>query len=187
MSEFQALMPSPLAAQLGAFDATVSFAPSKDRFRFSLFDPWVRVPERTPTPAPRTQVLARSLRRQTGWSQRKLANVLRSTHPTVRALEEGRSSAQQNELYDQLVGVHEVVDRVFELAGRDSRETNRLLSATTEESTSALDLLTAGDFAAAYLAAVDAARPRRSSLMMQGIWKSTPGTATHSLEAADPH
>jgi transcriptional regulator with XRE-family HTH domain len=187
MSEFQALMVSGLGAQLGASDATVSFAPLTDRFRFPLFDPWVRVPERAPTPAPRTQVLARSLRRQTGWSQRKLASVLRSTHPTVRALEEGRSSAQQDELYDQIVGVHEVVDRVFEVADRDSRETNRLLSATTARATSAIDLLTAGDFAGAYLAALDAARPRRTTRMMQGFWRSTPGTATRSLEAADSH
>lgn len=187
MSEFQAVMLSPWGAQLGSSDATVTFTPSTDRFRVSLFDPWVRVPERAPTPAPRTQVLARSLRRQTGWSQRKLASVLRSTHPTVRALEEGRSSAQQDELYDRLIGVHEAVERVFELAGRDSRETNRLLTAATPEAATALDLLTAGDFPAAYLAALDTARPRRRSRMMQSIWKSSPGTATHSLEPTDSH
>lgn len=183
MSDLQALA----FPGLGLGDTTVCFAPSSKRFPFPLFDPWVKVPEPSPSAAPRTQVLARSLRRQTDWSQRKLAKVLDTTHPTVRALEEGRSSAQQDQLYDRLVGVHEVVDRIFVVADRDTRETNRLLSALNSTGRSAVELLTTGDFAAAYLAALDAARPRRNSGMMNGIWKSAPSTATHSLEAADSH
>lgn len=180
------LLGSGLGSQGWASDTTVNFIPARSRHRFPLFEALWRLPEQEPEPAPRTQVLTMTLRRQTGWSQRRLATVLRSTHPTVRALEEGRSSAPHHDLYNQLVGVHEVVDRVFVLAGRDAGEVDRLLSTTPPLGRSAVDLLAVGDFAGAFLAALDVLRPRRTTSTMRGRWASRPGTATHSLEADGP-
>lgn len=173
-----------LGAQLGASDSTVTFMPAPSR-RTSVFDAWLRIPRPVAVPAPRTQVLTRSLKEKTGWSNRALAAVLDATHPTVRALEAGQSSGHHNDLYARVRGVHDVAERIFLIAARDSGETNRLLTETTPDGRSAAELLAAGDYGAAYTAALDIHRPRRTTGLMQSIWPATPGTATTSLNSDD--
>ena len=121
----------------------------------------------------------------TGWSHRGLANVLEISHPTVSALEQGTSPARVGDLFDRLVEVHEVVRRVHVIANRDTSRTSHLLSTPSESGEIAKDLLAERRPAEAYLAALDAQRPRRAGPMMQSIWPARMGDATVDL-AEDP-
>ncbi|MGH8827625.1 MAG: helix-turn-helix domain-containing protein, partial [Jiangellaceae bacterium] len=172
--------PAPLV-----FDATANkepVAPSPTDIR----DWWVHIPEPTAQPAPLVQRLPREIRQRTGWSQRKLAKALGSTHPTVRALEEGRSAARSKDLFDRLLDVHDVVERAFMLAGRDVKESDRLLTTPpADDRASALDLLESRQPAEAYLAALDVLRPRRQTAMMRGMWPARAGEATTALSETD--
>jgi transcriptional regulator with XRE-family HTH domain len=165
-------------------DATVDKQPVKATE--GIFDSWVVLPESAAQPVPLVPRLVRDIRLWTGWSQRGLAKVLASTHPTIRALEEGRSAARTNDLYDRLLEAHEVIERVFLVAGRDVAETDRMLSSSpSEERSPASELLEARQPAQAYLAALDVRRPRRQTPMMVGQWPIRAGEATTALSETD--
>ena len=117
----------------------------------------------------------------TGWSHRGLANVLEISHPTVSALEQGTSPARVGDLFDRLVEAHEVVRRVHLIADRDPSRTSRLLSTPSASGSSANSFLAQRRPADAYLAALDAQRPRRVERMMQSIWPARAGDATADL------
>ena len=164
-------------------DATVLLMPLEERG--DLFDWWVATPEIVSRPAPQAQRLTRELLVWTGWSHRGLANVLAISHPTVSALEQGTSPARVGDLFDRLVEAHEVVRRVHLIADRDPSRTCYLLSAPAASGASAETLLAKRQPADAYLAALDAQRPRRVGSMMQSIWPARAGDATIDL-AEDP-
>lgn len=164
-------------------DATVLLMPLEERD--DLFDWWVATPKNVSRPAPQAQRLTRELLVWTGWSHRGLANVLAISHPTVSALEQGTSPARVGDLFDRLVEAHEVVRRVHLIADRDPSRTRYLLSAPSASGASAETLLAGRQPADAYLAALDAERPRRVGLMMQSIWPARAGDATIDL-AEDP-
>jgi len=163
-----------IPAFLGA--GTVLTAPPRPSPPENLFDWWVRVPDRSAKPAPAVQRSVRDVLRWTGWSHRKFARVLGTTHPTVSALELGTTTGSSIDR-DRLEGVHEVVQRIHVLAGRERDETDRLLSTQPDGRPSAFDLLSESKAADAYLAALDVIRPRRTSGMMSGMWPATPGRA----------
>jgi transcriptional regulator with XRE-family HTH domain len=147
-----------------------------------LFDTWVEMPAQPDRHSPRAQQLTRDIRACTGWSQRKVAAALGVTHPTVRALEEGRSSARVGDLYHRLLEVHDVIERIFLVAGGSIQEADRLLStAPDEESASAVELLKNRQPSAAYLAALGVLHPRRRTGMMQGRWPAEVGDATTAI------
>lgn len=164
-------------------DATVLLRRLEDRDE--LFDLWVEPPETVRRSAPQARRLTHELLVWTGWSHRSLANVLEISHPTVSALERGTSSARVGDLFDRLVEVHEVVRRVHLIADRDVSRTSHLLGTPTESGDIARELLAERRPAEAYLAALDAQRPRRAGPMMQGIWPARAGDATIEL-AEDP-
>ncbi len=164
---------------LPAAGSTVDTRPVSDTP--GLFDFWVQVPAMESRPAPRAQRLTRAVREWTGWSHRRLATVLDSTHPTVAALEQGRSMGRAGDLFERLLEVHEVVHRVFLVADRDASEVDRLLESPSQSGATATELLTVRKPAEAYLAALDVSRPRRVGPLMQGLWPSKVGEAT-----ADP-
>ncbi len=164
-------------------EATVGLQPLEERYE--LFDPWIATPEIVSRPAPRAQQFTHELLVWTGWSHRRLAKVLEISHPTVSALEQGTSPAQVGDLFDRLIEAHEVVRRVYLIADRDPSRTSRLLSTPPESGNNASDLLAQRRPAEAYLAALDAQRPRRVGPMMQSIWPARAGDATVDL-AEDP-
>ena len=166
-----------------ASDATVLMRPLEERD--DLFDWWVETPEVVSRPAPQAQRLTQELLVWTGWSHRGLANVLEISHPTVSALEQGTSPARVGDLFDRLVEAHEVVRRVHLIAARDPSRTSHLLRTPSASGVSAETLLARRQPAAAYLAALDAQRPRRVGPMMQSIWPARAGDATIDL-AEDP-
>lgn len=178
---FVALLALPGAST----DTTVSTMPIAPA-RLGIYDPWVRVPAVVPRPSPRSQRLTREIRRQTGWSYRQFARVLQISHPTVRAIEEGRSRPADGEVLARLVEVDAVVSRVFLLTGEDAAETRRLLEHTAHDGgKSPIDLLSERQPSAAYLAAIDAIRPAERSPLMSGFWASRAGEGTHDLSTAE--
>jgi transcriptional regulator with XRE-family HTH domain len=167
------------------FRGTVDTQPARPRRLPNIFDTWVGLPEAQPTALPESQRLTQEILAWTGWSQRKLARALGATHPTIRALEEGRSAARARDLFDRLVEVHSVVERIFLVAHRDESETDRLLSTAPGDGLApAIVLIEERRPAEAYLAAMDVHRPRRQSAMMSGIWPAKAGEATTALEDA---
>lgn len=166
-------------------DLTVSTMPI-DPVRAGIYDTRVRVPELIPRLSPQSQRLTREIRRQTGWSNRQLARVLEISHPTVRAIEEGRSRPGDGELLARLVEVDAVVGRVFMLMGQDAGETRRVLeSVPPDAGQSPAELLRTRQPSQAYLAAMDAIRPPERSPLMSGFWASRAGEATHDLSTAE--
>ncbi len=149
----------------------------------SIFDTWVQLPEPAEYTKPRLQEQAEQIRARTGWSQRRLAQVLCTTHPTIKAVEQGRAISRVHDLSARLAEVHRLVQRIFLLAGKNSVETNRILvTSPAARQQSATDLLKNRQPDAGYLAALAVLRPPRESPMMTGIWPSRAGTATTSLE-----
>ena len=166
-------------------DVTVSTMPVNPA-RDGIYDIRVRVPELISRPSPRRQRLTQEIRRQTGWSHRQLARVLEISHPTVRALEEGRSRLGESEVLARLIEVDSVVSRVFMLTGQDANETRRVLeSGTSGSGPSPVELLRTRQPSEAYLAAMDVIRPPARSPLMTGIWASRAGEGTHDLSTAE--
>lgn len=149
----------------------------------SLFDSWVQLPPKSARSAPRAQALVVGIRRMTGWSLRQLAGVLSSTHPTIAAVEQGRSAARIRDLFARLNEVHNVVERAHLLAERDVTETDRILTTASSNGVSAIEFLDRRDPAAAYLLVLDVLRPPRAEGMMNGLWPSRAGEATSDLSA----
>ncbi len=151
-----------------------------------LYDFRLEIPKTVPQPPKRSQQLTREIRRQSGWSQRQLAVVLGITHPTVRALEEGRSRPGDAKLIEKLTEVDAVVSRVFAIAGQDASETTRILcSKASEGNQSAVELLEIGRPAEAYLAAMDVANLSRRAGLMNGLWSARAGEGTHDISTAE--
>lgn len=182
--------PAAFAALLvlpgGFVDSTVATVPIQEASA-GIYDPWVRVPKLAPRPTPGAQRMTREIRRVTGWSQRKVAQVLGITHPTVRALEEGRSGHRDPALFERLVQTHAVIARVHLLLGGNAVDTGRVLDTAPSNSTdTAAQLLAASRPGASLAAALDVIRPRRSAPMMTGIWPARAGEATNALTDDEP-
>lgn len=118
--------------------------------------------------APDVQRMIGDIRAWTGWSQRQLATALRTSHTTVGRAEAGRPlrEARSGDLSRRLANTHNLVERLFLLAGRDPETTCRILEAPPDANGSAVDALRAGNYERAYIAAVDAARPRPTGMLV---------------------
>jgi hypothetical protein len=129
----------------------------------------IAVPPPVPHAIPRLQRVIGDIRDWTGWSARRLAEVVGSSHTTILNAENGRPlvSGHSGDLRQRLVEVHDVVERVYVLAGRDPRQTETVLSSAPANGRSALEeLIASGDAGRAYIAALDVVRPRRAGLIV---------------------
>jgi len=158
--------------------------PLNMRDQFWTIGDWpIRVPQVVPRTAPRLQRVITETRGWTGWSARRLAEVVGSSHTTILNAENGRPlvSGHSGELRQRLVAVHDLVERVYVLADRDVERTATLLGTAPSGRRSAVDELRAGgDPGQAYLAALDALRPRRSGLLVSDRpRRAGPTTALH--------
>src|ERR1039458_8949773 len=77
------------------------------------------LPQPAPRRAPEVQRMVAELKAWTTWSSRQLAAVLRTSHTTVRGIENGRPlvAGHSGDLRRRVVAVHGVVGRVARLAG----------------------------------------------------------------------
>ena len=145
---------------------------------------WVlSIPTPRVCPAPDVQVMARDLRQWTGWSTRRLAAILGTTHTTVRAVEEGRPlvAGHSGDLRRRFEEAHAVILRIHVLADRDPHRTVQLLDAVpTNGGVSAITALQERDPSRAYLAALDVLNPPTEGLLL-GAYPATPGRAVTPL------
>ena len=127
----------------------------------------VRLPPSPPRPVPEATRLITLVRDRTGWSGRKLAEILGVSHSTVRRITGGQRpvSAHSGDLPLRLRNIYDVVDRIYLLLMRDPEATARTLDATPTGRRSPVEELRAGNHAAAYLAAIDVLQPRPAGLL----------------------
>ena len=147
------------------------FAPTviSDRDHFWRVGGWpIVVPVPPPMPAPDMQRQVARLRSWTGWSARRLADALGTSHTTVLGVEGGRRLIQSHsgQLRQRLSDAHDVVERIFLVAGRDPSTTAFALETAMPGRAAAIDELRSGDPARAYLAAIDVLRPRPPGLLV---------------------
>ena len=92
-----------------------------------------QLPEVIVERSPDEATMAADVQSWTGWSNRTLADVIGTTHPTIRALLDGRVIviARNPDYRRRLKVAHAFVQRVFIIAGRDTRRTQSILSDST--------------------------------------------------------
>lgn len=131
-----------------------------------------------PQPAPEIQQQTLQVRRWTGWSIRYLADVTGTSHTTIRGIETGRPVAysRSGDLRIRIASLHDVVQRVFILAGRDPQRVARALANEPGGSASAVEEMKHGRFGAAYVAAIDSLRPRNVGLLVANRPKQSDAT-----------
>ena len=130
----------------------------------------VDLPPSPPRPVPETARLITLIRDRTGWSGRKLANVLGVSHSTVGRLARGQhpEAAHSGDLPIRLRNTYDVVDRVHLLLIRDPVATARVLDDAPPGRRSPVEELRAGKPADAYLAAIDTVRPAQPPGLLTG-------------------
>lgn len=101
-----------------------------------------------------------------GWSNRTLAEVIGTTHPTIRAVSNGHVvlAPRNREYRHRLRSVHAVVFRTLMLAGHDLSRTRALLMDDTSGK-SAMQLLAKGEIGAAYAEVLESVSTPRPSLV----------------------
>ena len=139
------------------------------RVIWSVLGYTIQVPLTVPVRAPAERQMITDIRAWTGWSQRRLAEILDTSHTTVRRAEAGRTlmEARSGDLRRRLESTHAVIQRVFLLAGQDPEQTGRLLETVPADgSSTAVDALRCHNPERAYLAAVDLLRPRPTGMLL---------------------
>lgn len=140
---------------------------------------WIELPE-TPAAAPtRLSEQLRESREATGWSLRDLADVLGTTHTTVRRLEiMGTASARSRETAARAAQLHGVLVRLARIA--PDAPTLATALATYADGTTAREHLRSGDWSRAFTAALDVIRGPRPA-MLGVVPGGRPGAATREI------
>ena len=116
---------------------------------------WVILPDSYPSRAPHFDRMLREIRDWTGWSQRRLAALIGTTHPTVKRLEKGETSSRSADAAARLPHINNVIKRLWILSGGNAKSVARLLdSSGPGDARSAFDLLTQEQYSRAYLRAL---------------------------------
>jgi len=160
---FRAVFPEPLN--------------TRDSF-WTLGDWEIILPVPAPRPASGMQSIVRQIRGWTGWSSRRLADIVGTSHTTVLSVENGRPlvGGHSGDLRDRLTGAHDVIERIYVLAGRDHDTITRLLETAPSGRTAAITELEAGELGRAYLAALDVLRPPTPGLLVGDHPRQSGGT-----------
>lgn len=129
--------------------------------------------------APDVQRMISEVRAWTGWSSRQLARILGTSHTTILNAEGGRPllALRSGDLRRRIGDVYNVVERVHLLAERDAGTTSQLLAAAPRRGQSAAEALRAGRPEKAYLAAIDALKPRPTGMLTGGRPRRSGATA----------
>ena len=119
-------------------------------------------------PVPELQWMVRQVRTWTGWSTRRLADAVGTSHTTIRAVENGRPlvGGHSGDLRQRLAAAHEVIERVYLLANRNVERVTAILDAAPPGRRSPIDELRSGDAAGAYLSALQVLNPSRPGLIV---------------------
>lgn len=143
----------------------------------------LRMPDVVPQAVPRLQRVVQEMREKTGWSARRLAEIVGTSHTTILNAENGRPlvSGHSGDLRQRLVQTHDLIERVYVLVQRDPEQTAAILAAAPAGRRDAIEeLRVTGDPGRAYLAVLDALRPRRTGLLVGNRpRRDGPTTALH--------
>ncbi|MBM2615039.1 hypothetical protein JIG36_05630 [Actinoplanes sp. LDG1-06] len=104
--------------------------------------------------APLTKIV-NALIQKTGWSQRRLAQIVGTTHPTIGSITRGREPERVPGLPEALTKTADVVSRMSDLVGGDQRRLNLVLTAVGNTGETPLRLLSAGKYGQALLLVMD--------------------------------
>jgi hypothetical protein len=128
----------------------------------------IQIPPLEAVPTLELRQLIWELQVRTGWSARALAEVLRTTHTTInRVVAGGRlQRGRSGDLRRRLGEAHEVVARVYVLAGSNADATAHVLQSVAPSGQSPVALLRDDEPARAYLAALDTLNARREGLLV---------------------
>jgi hypothetical protein len=160
-------------------DTGTTYGVLRDRAGTVYDVPEIVIPRWQPPTLKTFARMANELQEWTGWSLRRLADVLGTTHPTAKSLLDGsRQAGSRNPaLLHRLERAHGVIHRIHVLAGQDVQRTAAALDALTTEGCAA-DLIPQDEPDRAYLAGLEALRPSRQNGMLVGSRPVKPGTGT---------
>jgi hypothetical protein len=119
------------------------------------FSNWPIFPKYEPQPVPDLIRIVRRLVEQTGWSNRNLAEVVGTTHPTIKAIKSGREPERRRDLAEALFNTAEVVEKISRLARGNQATLKTILNTRGSDGETPLQLLAAGGYSKAYLRALD--------------------------------
>lgn len=148
--------------------------------RGDLYAPDYRVPRQQVHAVPEAMQQLHELIRIAQWSNRVLADIIGSSHPTIAQALAGNASALSRSAVQRqrLNDAYAVVSRIHLLAGRDADRTASALDTPGTDDLTAIDHLSNAQMTKAYLAAARALRPSRRADMMIGSHPIDPRTAT---------
>jgi hypothetical protein len=127
-------------------------------------------------------MLVADVRRWTGWSDRKTARMLGTTHPTVRRLARNEFSARSSGSIEQLRNIHDLLSRLRPLVSTPTELASLLTRAKIGHAT-AERLMLSGEFGEAYRASLRAVSgPRPTMLGGKGV---PVDAATHPVDSTD--
>lgn len=149
--------------------STVGLSVTPRKKEHGLFSSWVTYPVSVPRLAPTLQRQFQDIIGWTGWSNRRVAYLLDTSHPTVAAVLSGSGGSRAIGLGDRAAEVHAVVDRLYRATGTDSRELRRIMTESPfTGSPSAVECLRSDEPARAFLAALDVMNGPRASGLITG-------------------
>ena len=165
------------------------------KYESNTFDTWIRLARVAPEQIdsihlpvePALTTAVRYLLDSTQLSNRQLATLLGTTHPTIASVLRGREPVRVDGLSDAVIQTQSVVERLTRLVGPDTSLLRLALHATDGEGESVQDLLRQREYSRAYLEALtfikrhgqtvqSKARPRR---------RRQPGCDTEALDNND--
>lgn len=128
-----------------------------------IFGSWLIVPNYEPQPALGLTRAVKRLIERTGWSNRGLAEIVGTTHPTIQAIRRGHEPERRPDLTEALFNTAEVVEKISRLANGNQTTIKRILSTRGADGETPLQLLAAGEYAKAYLRGLDMLSSSRRS------------------------
>lgn len=160
-----AFMTGPGQTEDGTVLSTLPTAPAKDIEQFLQgYVAWIQLPAAPAEPVSRLPRLLRDSRAATGWSQREIAEVLGTSHTTIRRLEaDGKVSIKSRDIAAKVPYLHAVLLRVARAAGSPTALATALVTPVGE--TTAATFLREGKWTRALTTALDAVRGPRPELL----------------------
>ncbi len=175
-----AFIEGPGQAEDGMVLFTLPAAPATDIEQFLQgYMAWIQLPAAPAEPVSRLPRLLRESRAATGWSQREIAEILGTSHTTIRRLEaDGKVSIKSRDIAAKVPHLHAVLLRLARAAGSASALATALVTPVGD--TTAATLLQKGNWPRAFTTALDAVRGPRPE-MLGAPPGPTPSDATREL------
>jgi len=143
---------------------------------------WIALPPAPAVAVSRLPALLGEVRTLTGWSQRDLADVLDTSHTTVRRLEtDGRVTARSRSTAARIAPMHGVLVRLARLAPDPAALGVALATRVGEATSRPIDLLRNQQWGAAFTAGLDALQGPRVGMLTPPSGAETPRAATRAI------